>query len=99
MISEAKLDVIKVPGLLEMLSTAEGSAKVFDRFSQANVAKSVVNATLIDSAEEWERMQLTFSGMDAVMSMYLMIAAGAADIPATRLLGAFARRHERHRRQ
>jgi uncharacterized protein len=87
MISEAKLDVIKVPGLLEMLSTVEGSTKVFDRFSQANVAKSVVNATLIDTAEEWERKQLTFSGMDGVMSMYLMIAAGAADIPATRLLG------------
>jgi phage-related protein (TIGR01555 family) len=46
-----------------------------------------VNATLIDTAEEWERKQLTFSGMDGVMSMYLMIAAGAADIPATRLLG------------
>jgi uncharacterized protein len=87
MISEAKLDVIKVPGLLEMLSTTEGSQKVFDRFSQANVAKSVVNATLIDTAEEWERMQLSFSGMDAVMAMYLNIVSGAADIPATRLIG------------
>ena len=87
MIAEAKLDIIKVPGLLEMLSTTEGSAKVFDRFSQGNVAKSVVNATLIDTAEEWERKQLTFSGMDGVMAMYLNIAAGAADIPATRLLG------------
>ena len=87
MISEAKLDVIKVPGLLEMLSTVEGSARVFDRFSQGNVAKSVVNATLLDSAEEWERHQIAFSGMDAIMSMYLSIAAGASDIPATRLLG------------
>ena len=87
MISEAKLDVIKVPGLLEMLSTTEGSNRVFDRFSQGNVAKSVVNATLIDSAEEWDRHQIAFGGMDAVMQMYLSIAAGAADIPATRLLG------------
>ena len=87
MISEAKLDIIKVPGLLEMLSTTEGSARVFERFSQGNVAKSVVNATLLDSAEEWERQQITFSGMDSVMQMYLSIAAGAADIPATRLLG------------
>ena len=87
MISEAKLDIIKVPGLIEMLSTAEGSEKVFDRFSQGNVAKSVVNATLLDTAEEWERQQITFSGMDAIMSMYLMIVSGAADIPATRLLG------------
>lgn len=87
MISEAKLDVIKVPGLMEMLSTLEGSEKVFSRFSQGNVAKSVVNATLLDTTEEWERIQLSFSGMDGVMAMYLSIAAGAADIPATRLLG------------
>jgi phage-related protein (TIGR01555 family) len=87
MISEAKLDVIKVPGLIEMLSTAEGATRVFDRFSQGNVAKSVVNATLIDGAEEWERIQVAFSGMDAVMAMYLNIASGAADIPATRLIG------------
>ena len=87
MISEAKLDIIKVPGLIEMLSTAEGSSKVFDRFSQGNTAKSVVNATLLDTSEEWDRKQITFSGMDNIMSMYLMVAAGAADIPATRLLG------------
>lgn len=87
MISEAKLDVIKVPGLIEMLSTAEGATRVFDRFSQGNVAKSVVNATLIDGAEEWERIQVAFGGMDAVMAMYLNIASGAADIPATRLIG------------
>jgi uncharacterized protein len=87
MIAEAKLDIVKVPGLMEMLSTTEGSQKVFDRFSQGNVAKSVVNATLLDTTEEFERKQLTFSGMDGTMSMYLMIAAGAADIPATRLLG------------
>jgi phage-related protein (TIGR01555 family) len=87
LITEAKLDVIKVPGLMEMLSTTEGSAKVFDRFSQGNVAKSVVNATLLDTTEEWERIAVSFGGMDSVMSMYLMIAAGAADIPATRLLG------------
>jgi uncharacterized protein len=87
MIAEAKLDVIKVPGLIELLSTIEGSSKVFDRFSQGNVAKSVVNATLLDTTEEWERHQLHFAGMDKVMSMYLLVAAGAADIPATRLLG------------
>ena len=87
MISEAKLDIIKVPGLMEMISTTEGASKVFDRFSQGNTAKSVINATLLDTSEEWERHQIAFGGMDATMSMYLMIAAGAADIPATRLLG------------
>ena len=87
MIAEAKLDVIKVPGLLEMLATTAGTEKLRNRFSFTMAAKSTVNATLIDANEEWERIALTFSGMDAVMGMYMNIAAGAADIPATRLLG------------
>lgn len=87
MIAEAKLDVIKVPGLLEMLATTVGTQKLRDRFSFAMAAKSTVNATLIDANEEWERIALTFSNMDAVMGMYMNVAAGAADIPATRLLG------------
>lgn len=87
MIAEAKLDVIKIPGLLEMLSTTAGTEKLRNRFSFAMAAKSTLNTTLIDSNEEWERINLAFSNMDQVMGMYLNIAAGAADIPATRLLG------------
>jgi phage-related protein (TIGR01555 family) len=87
MISEAKLDVIKIPGLIEMLNTKEGTAKLFDRFSSSMTAKSVINTTLIDSNEEWERINVAFSNMDKVLGMYLMVCSGAADIPATRLLG------------
>jgi phage-related protein (TIGR01555 family) len=87
MIAEAKLDVIKVPGLIESLSTDAGTEQLRSRFSFTMAAKSTVNTTLIDSNEEWQRIALQFGNMDAVMGMYLNIAAGAADIPATRLLG------------
>jgi uncharacterized protein len=87
MIAEAKLDVIKIPGLLEMLSTTPGTEKLRNRFSFTMAAKSTINTTLIDANEEWERINLAFSNMDQVMGMYMNVAAGAADIPATRLLG------------
>jgi len=87
MVSEAKLDIIKVPGLTQSLATDEGARLLYERFSQANVAKSVVNATMLDKEEEWERKDITFAGMDRTLAAYLMLAAGAADIPATRLLG------------
>ena len=87
MISEAKLDVIKIPGLIEMLNTKEGSARLYDRFNGSMTAKSIINTTLIDSNEEWERINLAFSNMDQVLAIYLNIASGAADIPATRLIG------------
>jgi uncharacterized protein len=53
MISEAKLDVVKVPGLLNMLGTEKGTSELTKRFSHANVAKSVINALLIDKDEEF----------------------------------------------
>jgi phage-related protein (TIGR01555 family) len=87
LIAEAKFDVIKIPGLTEIFSTAKGTDKLIKRFSEANVAKSVINAIVMDAEEEWERIGVNLTGMPEVLQMYLQIAAGAADIPATRFLG------------
>jgi phage-related protein (TIGR01555 family) len=87
MVSEAKLDIFKVPGLTNAMSTTDGSAKMTARFSSANAAKSVVNALLLDTAEEFVTRNLRVEGYDKVMAMFLMIACGAADVPATRLIG------------
>ena len=87
LISEAKVDVIKIPGLTEIFSTEHGTTRLVKRFSEANVAKSVVNALVLDAEESWERIGTEFQGMPEVMQMYLQIAAGAADIPVTRFLG------------
>jgi len=87
MIAEAKLDVVRIPGLTNSLATDEGTQMIYNRFANAMAAKSVIHTLLLDKDEEWERKQLSFSGMDKVMQMYLMIVCGAADIPATRLLG------------
>ena len=87
MISEAKLDVIKIPGLTEIFSTTSGTNRILKRFSEANVAKSVVNGILMDAEEEWQRIGVNFAGMPEILQMYLQIAAGAADIPVTRFVG------------
>jgi uncharacterized protein len=87
LITEAKFDVIKIPGLTEMFSTTTGTNKLIKRFSEANVAKSVINAVVMDAEEEWQRIGVTFNGMPEILQLYLQVAAGAADIPATRFLG------------
>lgn len=85
--SRANVNVIQVPGLTNNLATADGTAAVTNRFANVNAAQSVVNSILIDKDEDWKQMQVSFSGLPQVLQMYLMIASGAADIPATRLLG------------
>jgi len=87
LIAEAKIDVIKIPGLTEIFSTTDGTQRMVKRMTEANVAKSIVNSILIDAEEDWQRIQVQFRGMPEILQMYLQIAAGAADIPVTRFLG------------
>ena len=97
MIGEAKFDVVKIPGLTEIFSTSQGTERLVKRFSEANVAKSVINAVVLDGEEEWQRIGVDFNGMPEVLQMYLQIAAGAADIPVTRFVGHVTGRVERNR--
>jgi uncharacterized protein len=87
MISEAKLDIYKVPNLTAKMATQEGTTELFNRFSQGNVAKSTINALLVDAAEEFERIHLNVANYDRVLSTYYMMCCAAADIPVTRFMG------------
>jgi phage-related protein (TIGR01555 family) len=86
MVSEAKLDVIKIPGLSENIINADYEANLKKRFATANMAKSVYGIILLDALEEWERINAQFAGLPDVLKMYLLTASGAFDVPATRFL-------------
>lgn len=87
LVNDAKVDVIKVPDLSTNLTTAQYSDRFTSRIMLANQMKSVINTLVVDKEEEWARMQTNFAGMDELFKLYLLVASGAADIPATRLLG------------
>lgn len=87
LIHDAKVDVIKVANLESHLSTREGTEGLTKRFTLANEMKSLNNMLLLGDTETWERKQTSFAGLPDVLKGYLQIVAGAADIPATRLLG------------
>lgn len=87
LVQEAKIDVIRIPGLMEHLSSDEYTQRLTQRFTYAAVAKSTSNALILDTEEEWDRKQINFTQLPDILKLYLNIAAGAADIPATRLLG------------
>lgn len=84
--SRANVNVISVPGLTQKLATDAGTQEVTQRFANANVAASVVNALLLDKDEEWNQLSVNFSQLPQVVQMFLLIGAAAADIPSTRLL-------------
>jgi hypothetical protein len=94
LIKEAKIDVISIPGLMSNVGTTEYEERLMERLGIATAAKSLHNALVVDggngeagSAETWQQRQITWTGMPDMLSAFLGIVAGAADIPATRLLG------------
>ncbi|ESQ83245.1 hypothetical protein AEAC466_13415 [Asticcacaulis sp. AC466] len=96
LIPELKTDIIYVPGLSKHLQNEATTKALTERFSYANMLKSMFRLTLLegnggsgDSArgEKWEQKQINFAQLPELMQQYLQIAAGAADIPVTRLLG------------
>jgi phage-related protein (TIGR01555 family) len=87
MINEATVDVIRIPDFMQNISTAEYRSKVIERFKLAMISKSINRALMLDKEEEWERKQTNFAQLPELLSKYLQIASGAADISATRFLG------------
>lgn len=86
-IHEAKIDVLGIPRLSEKVSTQEDKNRLLNRTAIAQISKSNHGVFLKDAAETWEQKQISFSQMPELIDRYLQIASGAADIPATRLLG------------
>ncbi|WP_072389847.1 DUF1073 domain-containing protein [Hyphomicrobium sp. CS1GBMeth3] len=87
LIHEAKVDVVKMHDMMEMLATNEGTAQLVKRFQNASLLKSINNTLLLDKNDDWDRKQTSFAGLPDLIQAYLQIVAGASDIPVTRLLG------------
>jgi len=86
LLMESNVDVIKIPGLMANVSTKEYRDKIITRWQLAALAKSVNRAMIMDKEEEWDKLSPNFSGLRDLCMMYLEIAAGASDVPATRFL-------------
>lgn len=87
LVFEANVDVYKIPDLMEHMSSAPYRQKLLDRFTLANIGKSVSRALLTDSDEEYDRKPISFTSLPDVIQQFMILVSGAADIPLTRLLG------------
>ena len=90
LVHEAKLDVIKVPDLSGTLSTELAKARLIDRFQLMAMMKSLINVTMLDKEEDWQRVPVDFAGLPDILKLYILIVSGAVDVPATRFLGQSA---------
>ena len=87
LVFEAKIDIIRVPNFMASLGDAKYRDKIVERATLAAMAKGINGTLLLDKEEEYESKSASFATLPDVLDRFLQIVAGAADIPATRLLG------------
>lgn len=86
LIDEAKLDVYRMNGMAEQL-VAGNDEIVLKRVTLTNQGKSTHRAIVLDKEDEWDTRTMAWGGIPDIITTFLSVVAGAADIPATRLLG------------
>lgn len=88
MIDDAKTDIIKIKDLPSQLQTSQLRNKLIDRWTLFRLQKYLNKVSLMDmDSEEFVTHQMSFTGQAELINAYMVLASGAADIPATRMLG------------
>jgi hypothetical protein len=80
------VDVIKLKDLMSIVGTVKARPKIA-AVSAPSQGKSTWRAAVLDMEDEWQQLQVNWPASPRCMDSFLLIVAGAADIPMTRLLG------------
>ena len=87
MVSDGKLDVVKIPDMALNLTTPGYKDRLIERFTLSAQTKSVISALLLDKEEEWQRVSTNYGGLPQIMHEFITIISGASSIPVSRLFG------------
>lgn len=87
LVQKARVDLFKIKGFMNGLATQEYEDRLLRRFNTAQALVSINNAMVIDADDDYQGQTYSFTGLPDVLKLYLMILAGVADIPATRMFG------------
>lgn len=88
MLQESTVSYYKIQGLLDALSSDEGTDRVVKLLQLTEQTKSSVNAVAMDAeGEGHEQFNAVFAGLPEVQQLLLQLISGGQDIPVTRFLG------------
>lgn len=93
LIKDARNRRLYMPGLLELCATAEGEDRMRRRAQAIAMGESSLAVTFLDAGngekggEKLEDRQMNWTGIPDLAMMFVQVAAAAADMPATVLLG------------
>ena len=86
-LDEFKVDVFKIKNLTNTLMTDEGMNQVRKRIQMANWQKNYQHALVMDSEDDFDHKQLSWSGLAEAMAGIRMQVAADMRMPLTKLFG------------
>lgn len=90
LLNEAKIDVYRLDGFNEALTSAGAQDVVTKRVQAANMIKNFLNALVMDKEDEYDQKQLSFSGLDQILMQIRQGIAADLKMPMTKLFGMSA---------
>lgn len=89
LVTESKVDVFKMTNLTNALASGREN-EIASAMASVQAIKSTTNSLLIDSENEYEQKELSFTGLKDLLVEFRNAVAGAADMPVTILFGQSA---------
>lgn len=86
-VANAQYVLYKLKGLSQMLMADGAEDKVRRRSRAMEIAKSMINAVLIDSEDEYIRENPNFGNLGDMLDRFIVEVSAALDIPVTKLWG------------
>lgn len=84
-VANAQYTVYALKGLSQMLGTQGGEDKMKARSKAMEMAKSMINAILIDADDKYTREKIDFGNLPEMLDRFMVDVASAADIPVAEL--------------
>lgn len=79
--------IMRIKGLAEMLVGEDGAAKLMERATAVQMSRSIANALIMDSEEEFEVVATPMAGYPEMLQQFAHRLSAAARIPVTLLQG------------
>lgn len=87
LVFEAKIDVLKVQGLMDNMTDPAFESLMFKRLAAIGMMKGNNGSFMIDTQDDYQQKTASFATLPEVLDRFMQNVAGAADIPMTRLFG------------
>jgi phage-related protein (TIGR01555 family) len=87
LVYEAKVDVLKIPDLSNIMSNPRTRTLLEQRVELSAQLKGNNGMLIVDGEEDYSQKTFNFAGLPDITRQALQAVSGAADIPITRFLG------------